>query len=86
MNSDTQYSLYPIIIRESRYGGLYEGGRWFATARCAETPEQAIGNDAEAMSFWNSPDAFLIGVGDTPNDALANLYKRYGLPLADWLE
>lgn len=80
VSADTQYSLYPIAIRESRYGGLYEGGRWFAIARCLEIPEKAIGDDSEAIDFWGSPDAFLIGVGDTPNDALADLYERYGRP------
>ena len=76
--NDTEYSLYPIIIRESRYGGIYEGGRWFAIARCDRIPEDAVGDDVHASHFWNSPDAFLIGVGETPNDALDDLYGRYG--------
>ena len=48
--------MYPVSIRESRYGGLYEGGAWFANAKCDFMPNDAIGSDDEACDFWSSDE------------------------------
>lgn len=72
--------MYPIIIRESRYSGAYEGGRWFAYH--ADIPltlgyyEYLEGDDCDAVDFWSSDAAKLIGVGDTPNEALADMQLK----------
>ena len=75
--------LYPIVIRESRYGGTYEGGEWHAIPNCdgGETWNNdyftyLYGDDDAAVIFWNSKYAKGIGVGKTPNDALADLFRK----------
>jgi len=55
--------LYPVIVRESRYGGVYEGGAWFAFSGFG-FPTDAIGNDAECSAFWWSDRSILMGRGD----------------------
>ena len=76
-------SLYPVVIRESRYSGVYEGGKWFAIAEYAgesEALENYIhGDDCDAVDFWGSDEAKMIGIGDSPNSALADLYLRHGI-------
>lgn len=78
-----QISLYPIVIREARYSGVYEGGKWFAIAEYAgesEALENYIhGDDSDALDFWDSDEAKMIGVGDSPNSALADLYVKHGI-------
>lgn len=76
-------SLYPIVIRESRYSGVYEGGEWHAIPECnsdtwsIEYFEYLHGDDNDATNFWwNSGKSEKIGIGKTPNDALADLFKK----------
>lgn len=76
-------SLYPIVIRESRYGGVYENGMWHAIANCeseawnADYFDYLYGDDEAAIAFWwESEAAKKVGVGKTPNDALADLFKK----------
>lgn len=79
-------SLYPIVIRQSRYSGIYEGGMWYAIANHDETNLQPDylsyidGDDDEAMDFWYSDCAKHIGVGNSPDEALANLLSIYQQP------
>jgi len=76
-------SLYLVVIREARYSGVYEGGKWFAIAEYSgesEALEAYIhGDDCDALDFWDSEEAKMIGVGDSPNSALADLYLRHGI-------
>ena len=76
-------SLYPVIIREARYSGVYEGGKWFAIAEYSGESEALEGyingDDCDALDFWDSEEAKMIGVGDSPNSALADLYLRHGI-------
>lgn len=76
-------TLYPIVIRESRYQGVYEGGEWHAIPECNSDTwnmdyfEYLHGDDDAATNFWwDSEVAKKIGVGKTPNDALADLFKK----------
>lgn len=76
-------SLYPIVIRESRYSGTYEGGEWHAIPNCeggdawnGDYFDYLYGDDDGALNFWQSDAAKLIGIGDTPNDALKDLFKK----------
>jgi len=76
-------TLYPIVIRESRYQGTYEGGKWHAIPECNSDTwnmdyfEYLHGDDDAATKFWWESDAAKkIGVGKTPNDALADLFKK----------
>ena len=75
--------FYHIVIRQSRYSGVYEGGKWhaIANARGGESFDityfdYLYGDDDEAIDFWQSNIAKSIGVGDTPNSALEDLYLR----------
>ena len=76
-------SLYPVVIREARYSGVYEGGKWFAIAEYSGESEALEGyingDDCDALDFWDSEEAKMIGVGDSPNSALADLYLRHGI-------
>lgn len=73
---------YPVGIMEDRYGGCYTGGAWIALAN--DSPERRAylsplwGSDTDAGSFdlpvW-------AAVGDSPNDAATNLYRKVGLTL-----
>ena len=69
--------MYPVAVHQSRYGGVYEGGAWFALANCDLIPDDAIGGDDEACDFWSSDEAQMIGRGDTPNDAVIDLLERW---------
>ena len=45
---------YPTTIIRTRYGGVYEGGRW-AALDCSheEVPEDAISEDVPCFEFWS---------------------------------
>lgn len=68
--------LYPVVVRESRYGGAYEGGAWFAYSGYA-FPSDAIGDDISCSNFWWSDRSLLIGRGDTPDGAVTDLILRH---------
>lgn len=74
---------YPIVIRQSRYSGVYEGGKWHAIANATggesfniDYFDYLYGDDDEAIDFWQSDIAKSIGVGDTPDLALKDLYSK----------
>lgn len=68
--------LYPVVIVQSRYGGIYEGGAWFCIPQCTDIPEDAVGDDCDCVDFWMSDRAKQIGVGDTPDLALASMLNK----------
>lgn len=79
----SKLNLYPILIRQSRYDGLYENGKWHAIANCEGGESFSIhyfnylyGDDSDAIDFWLSDIAKSIGVGETPNLALEDLYLK----------
>lgn len=67
--------LLNVTITGSRYMGVYEGGSWIAWAGDG-LPDAAFGSDACCYSWWKSEESALVGRGDTPNDALADLIAR----------
>lgn len=70
--------LWPVAIHEDRYSGSYSGGSWLATSGDLSLFGSAVyGDDIEASRFWRSTRSVRIGVGDTPETALANLVKRW---------
>lgn len=82
--SDLLKSLYPIMVAQSRYGGVYEGGLWHALPKanagwmwCESYSEYMFGDDEDAAGFWNSPDSKPVGRGDTPNAAVMDLLDRH---------
>jgi len=71
---------YQIVIRESRYGGIYESGKWFAMANCETIPSDDLmeylhGDDSAAWDFFDNPEN-VIGVGNTPNEAHLDLIRK----------
>lgn len=70
-------SLYPVVIRESRYGGIYEGGKWIAFPECNEFTEPMIdyfeGDDCFALDLFTDDYKQTVGLGESPNDAYADL-------------
>ena len=78
---DIRRSLYPVVIRESRYNGVYEGGKWIAFPECDEFTEPMLdyfeGDDCFALDLFTDEYKQKVGIGATPNDAYADLcYKR----------
>lgn len=76
--------LYPIMVVQSRYGGLYEDGEWHAIPNADAAWswsdayfEYVFGDDSDAIDFWQSVDAEKVGRGGTPNSAVLDLVKRH---------
>jgi hypothetical protein len=76
----------PIVVLQDRYGGTYSGGKRLAISKADKLENGALriirvlefgpyGDDGDAMDFWHDlPD--WIAVGDTPDEAVANLRKK----------
>jgi hypothetical protein len=75
--------LYPIVICQSRYGGVYEGGEWFCIPRCESIPEDAVDEDCVCVDFWHSDASSHIGVGDSPNEALLAMLQKHGVKIQE---
>lgn len=77
LRSMSLIEMYPIVIRQARYGGAYEGGAWLCFPNADhEPPESAFGDDGECFGFWQSHRSRLIGRGDTPDKALMDMFIR----------
>ena len=65
--------IYPLTIILTRYGGVYEGGE-YAAFNCYpnQIPRAAQGDDISCSQWWEA-NSDLVGVGDTAEDALADL-------------
>lgn len=75
-NLKVPLDLYPVVICQSRYSGVYEGGAWFCIPHCESIPEDAVGEDTECVDFWHSEASAHIGVGDSPNEALLMMLTK----------
>jgi len=74
---EEQYRLYPVTIVQARYSGTYEDGLWCAFLSDPDTvPEEAFSDDVTCATWWGA-HAREVGVGDTPDDALTALKRRY---------
>jgi hypothetical protein len=71
--------LYPIMIRQARYSGVYEGGKWISIGNSddLDLDDYFYGDDDGAIDLFESEAGRLIGVGDTPNDALQDMLIKY---------
>jgi len=69
---------YPLTIIADRYNGAYSGGQFLAfNVVCDALPEEVDGEDLECSRFWNGEcDKWVIGVADSPNEALLDLVKK----------
>jgi nitrous oxidase accessory protein NosD len=77
---------YPLTIIRDRYSGMSAGGTFTAWNREVECiPDEVSGGDFESIDFWENywsnydnitRDFDVIGVGNTPNDAVDDLIRR----------
>ena len=73
---------YPVAIIQSRYSGTYEGGKWHAipefddVINTEQYQDYMHGDDDSALDFWDLGIAKTIGIGDTPDLALEDLYLK----------
>lgn len=79
-NFNIPHEYHGVVIRQSKYNGLYEGGKFFCYSEIYPLPESYSlyleGDDDAALDFWYSDDSKLFGAGDSPNDALINFLKK----------
>jgi hypothetical protein len=68
--------LPAICIVPTRYTGAYEGGLFAAMSR-DDLDSSAFGQDCEASAWWDHNKS-RVGIGNTPNDALADWYAKLG--------
>lgn len=74
---------YPVVIYEDRYGGVYSGGEWIAVCsgcregrNLLEMDGGPYDGDFEAGE-WGADIPEWAAVGNTPNEALHNLYTKH---------
>jgi hypothetical protein len=68
--------LYPVTILMTRYGGVYEGGAWAAFPLYpVKVPSEAFADDVTCATWWEE-FAHAVGVGETPDAALADLESK----------
>ena len=72
--------IYPCTIVQDRYGGTYSRAAWLAFNVDPEyVPEEVGGGDSEEMEFWDGieeKDEWIIGKGNTPNEAVLDLREK----------
>ena len=84
-NNMTQKTIriYPVVIREARYGGIYEGGKWIDFAECDEFTEAMLnyfeGDDCDAVDLFTDEYKQTVGIGESPNHAYADLCNKNGI-------
>lgn len=74
--------LYPVVIRQARYGGVYEGGKWIAFASYDDIDQDVLdgyffGDDDAAVELFSAESGVIYGYGETPDTALKNLVENY---------
>lgn len=74
-SAETHARLWPILVFQSRYCGAYEGGEWFALANCEEIPEGPWDDD-EDCADWFGRNEKIVGVGDSPDEAVSDLLEK----------
>ena len=68
-----------VTITRDRYGGSYSKGKWVAWPLDPEqVPDDADADDSTAYNFWYRAwqEQWRIGLGNTPDEALADLRRR----------
>lgn len=73
-------SLWPVTVFQSRYSGVYEGGSWFAVAKCESIPQGSHGDDDECLD-WFRKNENGVGIGDDPNSAVRDLLNKHYVAL-----
>ena len=67
---------YPATIIATRYSGIYEGGEWAAfPLRPEQIPDDVTADDVTCSTWWEHYGRF-VGLGMTPDAALADLAAK----------
>ena len=76
MNNE-QNTIYPVIIIADRYGGVYSGGKYTAWP-CTpwDIPVEAAADDVTCAGFWAEHGTELVGLGNTPDEAMNDLINK----------
>jgi hypothetical protein len=64
----------PCLVIKSRYGGVYEGGKWLAFPTEA-APDGPSSGDVACID-WFEENSWRVGIGDDPDGAVANLLLK----------
>lgn len=81
---DEQYeidvALWPIVIVQDRYRGTYTGAQWIAIPQAdtfGDFETTVWGDDCDCMDWAESciKKNKQVGLGDTPEEALSDLYE-----------
>lgn len=88
-NDVSDIDLYPITIKADRYRGTYSGGGYQAWyCKPEDIPYDSFADDVPCARFWSehkrkmkdetevTKSIILVGLGDTPNNALIDLNKK----------
>lgn len=68
--------IYPLTITRDRYRGTYSGGRFTAwNCHPDEIPEEISLDDVSCYKWWHSSGAKLVGRGNSPLEAVSDLYR-----------
>ena len=72
-----ELEIYPLTIICDRYNGTYSGGKYLAFGLDHwDIPDEIGGGDPDEDEFFNYSDKhtkYIIGKGDTPQEALEDL-------------
>lgn len=70
--------IYPLVIIEDRYTGVYSNGKYTAWNMYFEDiPREIDEDDVTCRNFWHSYEE-VVGLGDTPNEAVEDLRQKMG--------
>jgi hypothetical protein len=79
LSDKQEQMLWPIIIVQDRYRGVYTGGRWVAIGQADyvldSLDDTVWGDDASCMewAYRNIDQLKQVGIGGTPDEALEDL-------------
>lgn len=80
VKNEELYNIYPLTIVKDRFNGTYSGGKFVAwNCDISHVPKDTQSRDA--FFAWNDIDEYphdysIYGVGDTPNEACADLLEK----------
>jgi len=70
-------TLYPLVVINDRYNGVYSGAQWTAWEDYPDAiPEAVFGDDDSCFDFWLGANKDNIGFGDTPEQAIQDLKQK----------
>ena len=73
---------YPTTIVYDRHSGEYSGGKWTCWPVLPyEVPVDVYGDSISNMFCWGKFDKSIVGIGDTPQDAMEDLRNKLKLYL-----